>query len=97
MGILFFCRSGALPFRASQEKPQQPVFAGLPAFTIGNGVGTLAIAKWVGALDTGKLNRALKGDIEAPKNVAVQVERVIAHSAVEDGPGLPNLKKASRA
>ena len=67
MGILFFCRSGALPFRASQEKPQQPVFAGLPAFTIGNGVGTLAIAKWVGALDTGKLNRALKGDIEAPK------------------------------
>jgi hypothetical protein len=79
MGILFFCRSGALPFRASQEKPQQPVFAGLPA------------------LDTGKLNRALKGDIEAPKNVAVQVERVFAHSAVEVGPGLPNLKKASRA
>jgi DAACS family dicarboxylate/amino acid:cation (Na+ or H+) symporter/aerobic C4-dicarboxylate transport protein len=29
--------------------------------TIGNGVGTMAIAKWVGALDTAKMNRALDG------------------------------------
>jgi hypothetical protein len=84
----FFRRDRALPLRFSQEKRQQPAFAGLPAFTI---------AKWVGALDTGKLNRALKGDIEAPKNAAVQVERVFAHSLVEEGPGLPSLKKASRA
>lgn len=32
--------------------------------TIGNGVGTMAIAKWVGALDTAKMNRALNGEPE---------------------------------
>ncbi|MFK3799457.1 dicarboxylate/amino acid:cation symporter [Pseudomonas sp. NPDC088444] len=32
--------------------------------TIGNGVGTMAIAKWVGALDTEKMNRALNGQPE---------------------------------
>ncbi|MNF58663.1 Aerobic C4-dicarboxylate transport protein [compost metagenome] len=32
--------------------------------TIGNGVGTMAIAKWVGALDTAKMNRALDGKDE---------------------------------
>jgi len=32
--------------------------------TIGNGVGTLAIAKWVGVLDTAKLKRALEGEEE---------------------------------
>ena len=41
--------------------------------TIGNGVGTLAIAKWVGALDMAKLNRALEGkDEEVEEPVAVK-------------------------
>ncbi|OQR30208.1 C4-dicarboxylate transporter DctA [Pseudomonas sp. Bc-h] len=35
--------------------------------TIGNGVGTMAIAKWVGALDTEKMNRALNGEPEPEK------------------------------
>jgi hypothetical protein len=63
----FFRRGQGFAAALFSGKRQQPAFAGLPAFTIGNGVGTLAIAKSVGALDTGKLNRALKGDIEAPK------------------------------
>lgn len=36
--------------------------------TIGNGVGTMAIAKWVGALDACKMNKALNG--EAPQEVS---------------------------
>ncbi len=32
--------------------------------TIGNGVGTMAIAKWVGALDNAKMNRALNNEAE---------------------------------
>jgi len=31
--------------------------------TIGNGVGTLAIAKWVGALDKDKLREAMEGEV----------------------------------
>ena len=37
--------------------------------TIGNGVGTMAIAKWVGALDTAKMNRALNGEDEPVETV----------------------------
>ncbi|MDB6142620.1 MAG: C4-dicarboxylate transporter [Pseudomonas sp.] len=33
--------------------------------TIGNAVGTMAIAKWVGALDTAKMQRALNGEATA--------------------------------
>jgi len=40
--------------------------------TIGNGVGTMAIAKWVGALDKDKMNRALNGEPE-PVEGAVAV------------------------
>jgi DAACS family dicarboxylate/amino acid:cation (Na+ or H+) symporter/aerobic C4-dicarboxylate transport protein len=40
--------------------------------TIGNGVGTMAIAKWVGALDTVKMNRALNGQPE-PDEVTTPV------------------------
>jgi DAACS family dicarboxylate/amino acid:cation (Na+ or H+) symporter/aerobic C4-dicarboxylate transport protein len=36
--------------------------------TIGNGVGTLVIAKWVGALDYDKLQSVLTGD-ESPSSV----------------------------
>ncbi|WAH60810.1 dicarboxylate/amino acid:cation symporter [Pseudomonas silvicola] len=36
--------------------------------TIGNGVGTLAIARWVGALDTAALDRALNGE-QGPTDV----------------------------
>ena len=38
--------------------------------TIGNAVGTLAIAKWVGALDSAKLNRVLDGQPEAESHRA---------------------------
>lgn len=31
--------------------------------TIGNGVGTLAIAKWVGALDKDKLREAMEAEV----------------------------------
>jgi DAACS family dicarboxylate/amino acid:cation (Na+ or H+) symporter/aerobic C4-dicarboxylate transport protein len=39
--------------------------------TIGNGVGCLAIAKWVGALDTARLKRALDGEEEAVEEAVV--------------------------
>lgn len=66
--------------------------------TIGNGVGTMAIAKWVGALDTVKMNKALNGDVEEEKSATVdEANRIFAHSAVGEGGVLPSLKKASRA
>ncbi|NWB47841.1 dicarboxylate/amino acid:cation symporter [Pseudomonas gingeri] len=42
--------------------------------TIGNGVGTLVIAKWVGALDTAKLHKVLEGDEAPPSAVSLPVE-----------------------
>jgi len=38
--------------------------------TIGNGVGCLAIAKWVGALDTARLKRVLDGEEQVVEEVA---------------------------
>ncbi|KDD70726.1 hypothetical protein V466_02465 [Pseudomonas mandelii PD30] len=49
--------------------------------TIGNGVGTMAIAKWVGALDTVKMHKALNGEVEGEKPVTAQTEVIAAHSA----------------
>jgi DAACS family dicarboxylate/amino acid:cation (Na+ or H+) symporter/aerobic C4-dicarboxylate transport protein len=54
--------------------------------TIGNGVGTMAIAKWVGALDTAKMNRALNGE---PEPLEVEVA-----PAAEDATG-SNAKPAT--
>jgi DAACS family dicarboxylate/amino acid:cation (Na+ or H+) symporter/aerobic C4-dicarboxylate transport protein len=70
---------------------------GAIAFTIGNGVGTMAIAKWVGALDTVKMNKALNGEVEEERSAVGQADRIFAHSAVEERSVLPDLKKASRA
>ncbi|WP_223459364.1 MULTISPECIES: dicarboxylate/amino acid:cation symporter [unclassified Pseudomonas] len=39
--------------------------------TIGNGVGCLAIAKWVGALDTAKLKQAMDGEEETVEEAVV--------------------------
>ena len=66
--------------------------------TIGNGVGTMAIAKWVGAVDTVKMNKALNGEVEEEKTATVDdANRIFAHSAVGEGSVLPRLKEASRA
>jgi DAACS family dicarboxylate/amino acid:cation (Na+ or H+) symporter/aerobic C4-dicarboxylate transport protein len=68
--------------------------------TIGNGVGTMAIAKWVGALDTVKMNKALNGEVEdeeEEKLEAVQAEGVCAPSSVSSSPLLPSVKESSRA
>lgn len=65
--------------------------------TIGNGVGTMAIAKWVGALDVVKMHKALNGEVEAQKSDAVQV--AVAHET-PSAPGsslLPPLNKVSKA
>nr|GFD60353.1 hypothetical protein [Tanacetum cinerariifolium] len=53
--------------------------------TIGNGVGTMAIAKWVGALDTDKMNRALNGEPEPEKAEPVAPEKPPASSASTAG------------
>jgi DAACS family dicarboxylate/amino acid:cation (Na+ or H+) symporter/aerobic C4-dicarboxylate transport protein len=65
--------------------------------TIGNGVGTMAIAKWVGALDTVKMHKALNGEIAEQKPEVVQVQAVHVPSSVTGSPLLPSLEKASRA
>jgi DAACS family dicarboxylate/amino acid:cation (Na+ or H+) symporter/aerobic C4-dicarboxylate transport protein len=65
--------------------------------TIGNGVGTMAIAKWVGALDTVKMHKALNGEVEGEKPATAQAEVIAAHSALGAGSVLPGLQKASRA
>jgi DAACS family dicarboxylate/amino acid:cation (Na+ or H+) symporter/aerobic C4-dicarboxylate transport protein len=44
--------------------------------TIGNGVGTMAIAKWVGALDTVKMNKALNGEGAEAKPEMAQADTV---------------------
>ncbi|MNC30335.1 Aerobic C4-dicarboxylate transport protein [compost metagenome] len=64
--------------------------------TIGNGVGTMAIAKWVGALDTVKMHKALNGEVEEQKPEAVRAEVVHAHSSTKNSPLLPGLDQASR-
>jgi DAACS family dicarboxylate/amino acid:cation (Na+ or H+) symporter/aerobic C4-dicarboxylate transport protein len=53
--------------------------------TIGNGVGTMAIAKWVGALDTEKMNRALNGEVEPEKAESVAPGLLPALSRVSQG------------
>ncbi|MNR37150.1 C4-dicarboxylate transport protein [compost metagenome] len=64
--------------------------------TIGNGVGTMAIAKWVGALDTVKMHKALNGEVEEQKPEVVRADVVHAPSSVTSSPLLPSLNKASR-
>jgi len=65
--------------------------------TIGNGVGTLAIAKWVGALDTVKMHQALNGEVEEQTCAAVPAEVIPACSSAGADAVLPGLEKASRA
>jgi DAACS family dicarboxylate/amino acid:cation (Na+ or H+) symporter/aerobic C4-dicarboxylate transport protein len=65
--------------------------------TIGNGVGTMAIAKWVGALDTVKMHKALNGETPEQKPEVVQAQAVHGASPVTGSPLLPSLEKASRA
>ncbi|QEU03979.1 dicarboxylate/amino acid:cation symporter [Pseudomonas oryzihabitans] len=60
--------------------------------TIGNGVGTMAIAKWVGALDTAKMNRALDGeDLEEPRDAARSETTKSATSPSETLVQLPDV------
>ncbi|MNP21443.1 Aerobic C4-dicarboxylate transport protein [compost metagenome] len=63
--------------------------------TIGNGVGTMAIAKWVGALDTEKMHKALNGDGE--KTVAVQAQVLGAPQVGVACAMQPSLGKATQA
>jgi DAACS family dicarboxylate/amino acid:cation (Na+ or H+) symporter/aerobic C4-dicarboxylate transport protein len=58
--------------------------------TIGNGVGTMAIAKWVGALDTEKMHKALNGEVQEPDVHVSQSEKPTSHTA----PLVPSLKRA---
>jgi DAACS family dicarboxylate/amino acid:cation (Na+ or H+) symporter/aerobic C4-dicarboxylate transport protein len=63
--------------------------------TIGNGVGTMAIAKWVGALDTEKMNRALNGEPEPEKVEAPATDK----SPLSPSPAagmLPALSRVSQ-
>lgn len=63
--------------------------------TIGNGVGTLAIAKWVGALDTVKMNKALNGEVvdeEKPETVQADLGAVTSSTATL----LPGFKSVSQ-
>jgi DAACS family dicarboxylate/amino acid:cation (Na+ or H+) symporter/aerobic C4-dicarboxylate transport protein len=59
--------------------------------TIGNGVGTMAIAKWVGALDTVKMHKALNGEVVEEKPEVAQVDVVFTASSVKATPLLTNL------
>lgn len=53
--------------------------------TIGNGVGTMAIAKWVGALDTVKMNKALDGEGAEEKPERVQADVIAVPSSMTAG------------
>jgi DAACS family dicarboxylate/amino acid:cation (Na+ or H+) symporter/aerobic C4-dicarboxylate transport protein len=53
--------------------------------TIGNGVGTMAIAKWVGALDTVKMNKALNGEGAEEKPEMVQADVIAVPSSMTAG------------
>src|SRR5687767_14843907 len=46
---------------------------------VGNGVGTIAIAKWDGALNSRRMNRILNG--QAPEDLADEPERVLVDTA----------------
>jgi len=59
--------------------------------TIGNGVGTLAIAKWVGALDTVKMHKALNGEADDRKLETVQAESAELPSSVAINPLRANM------
>jgi DAACS family dicarboxylate/amino acid:cation (Na+ or H+) symporter/aerobic C4-dicarboxylate transport protein len=50
--------------------------------TIGNGVGTMAIAKWVGALDTEKMRKALDGieEVDEPKQAKAPVPAQVGNA-----------------
>jgi aerobic C4-dicarboxylate transport protein len=52
--------------------------------TIGNGVGTLVIVKWVGALDHKKLQRVLAGDESPPSVVPMPVNTHHSQHCSED-------------
>ncbi|MFJ6089758.1 cation:dicarboxylate symporter family transporter [Pseudomonas chlororaphis] len=60
--------------------------------TIGNGVGTLAIAKWVGALDTVKMHKAFNGEVQEAQPAPDSTPPAKAAGIL-----LPGLEKASRA
>ncbi len=51
--------------------------------TIGNGVGTLVIAKWVGALDTARLHKVLEGDEVTAPVVPLPVDAQAGHEVPE--------------
>ncbi|MGY4494253.1 dicarboxylate/amino acid:cation symporter [Pseudomonas sp. TE3610] len=51
--------------------------------TIGNGVGTLVIAKWVGALDTARLHKVLEGEEVTAPVVPLPVEAQAEHEVLE--------------
>jgi DAACS family dicarboxylate/amino acid:cation (Na+ or H+) symporter/aerobic C4-dicarboxylate transport protein len=53
--------------------------------TIGNGVGTMAIAKWVGALDTVKMNKALNGEGAEAKPEMAQADVIAVPSSMTAG------------
>jgi aerobic C4-dicarboxylate transport protein len=60
--------------------------------TIGNAVGTMAIARWVGALDQDRMNRVLGGEA-----LEDEVRTLYDEQAVADAPphGLVHVKQAS--
>ncbi|MEF9674354.1 cation:dicarboxylase symporter family transporter, partial [Pseudomonas sp. PCH446] len=65
--------------------------------TIGNGVGTLAIAKWVGALDTVKMHKALNGEVVEKTSETALSEISPAYVPPGAEGVLPGLKNASQA
>jgi DAACS family dicarboxylate/amino acid:cation (Na+ or H+) symporter/aerobic C4-dicarboxylate transport protein len=64
--------------------------------TIGNGVGTMAIAKWVGALDTVKMHKALNGEAAEAKPETAQADIVSVPSATPAKSLLPDFKSVSQ-
>ena len=65
--------------------------------TIGNGVGTMAIAKWVGALDTVKMHKALNGEVGDEQPEVIQAEVAAGPASKEAGTLRPSLQEATRA
>lgn len=64
--------------------------------TIGNGVGTMAIAKWVGALDTVKMHKALNGERGEPEPEFVHEEAAHPSGPVMGNALQPSLASASQ-
>jgi DAACS family dicarboxylate/amino acid:cation (Na+ or H+) symporter/aerobic C4-dicarboxylate transport protein len=52
----------------------------------------MAIAKWVGALDTEKMHKALNGEVEEPAVHVSQTEKPAGQTA----PLIPSLKRAAQ-